>query len=104
MRAAFFLGLGLLVTACPGTTVLDASTYDQSCTQASDCVLVVSGDVCAVCTCPNDAINAGSLSAWNTEKSRAEQWCGPRPAVACGPCQAMTTSCVSGACAAVAQP
>lgn len=103
MRFACIAAL-LVLSACPGSTVMDASRYDQSCTQAADCTVVYSGDVCAVCTCPNDAIAASSLSAWNTELARAKQWCGPIPAIACAPCPIVMASCVAGKCTTAAAP
>lgn len=103
MRLPLLAALFLL-SACPGATVMDASRYDQTCTQAADCAAVYSGDICAPCGCPNDAINSGSLSAWDTEAARARKWCGPIPAIACGPCQPMVTACVSGACTLVPAP
>lgn len=104
MRRALVAALAVLGLGCPGSTVLDASRYDQSCAQAADCTVVFSGDACAVCQCANDAIHSASLGAWNTERSRAQQWCGERPAIACAPCPPMNAACVSGKCAAVPPP
>lgn len=103
MRLALLAAL-LLLSACPGSTVMDASRYDQSCARDVDCALVSSGEVCVPCGCPNAAINSGSISAWNTEASRARQWCGPIPAVACGPCPETVAKCVSQACTAAPGP
>lgn len=84
--------------------MLDASNFDQTCASDGACTTVFTGDVCDVCQCPNDAINSSSLSAWNTERSRALQWCGPQPAIACAPCPPMNAKCVNGKCAAVPPP
>ncbi|MEW6430020.1 MAG: hypothetical protein AB1730_00820 [Myxococcota bacterium] len=104
MRLLALLSALLLSSACPGSTVMDASRYDQSCAQDADCAVVYEGDVCAPCGCPNAAINAGSLAAWNAEASRARQWCGPVPAVACGPCPTRVARCVSQACTTALSP
>ncbi|GMU62421.1 MAG: hypothetical protein AMXMBFR34_41840 [Myxococcaceae bacterium] len=106
MKRTGLLGVAMVLglTACPGSTVLDASRFDQTCSSDSHCIVVFSGDVCAVCQCANDAINSGSLTAWNTERSRAVQWCGPQPAIACAPCPPMNAKCVQGKCAAVPPP
>jgi hypothetical protein len=82
---------------------MDASRYDRTCTQASDCAAVYSGDVCAACTCPNDAINAGSLPAWEAEAARARKACGGTPLISCD-CQQTMTACESGACKLVPAP
>jgi len=42
-----------------GCVFVDLSTYDQSCKQASDCIAVASGEVCAdQCNCPQSVVNA----------------------------------------------
>jgi hypothetical protein len=57
----FFAAL-VLSTDCDPSCTLDASRYDQSCTQDSDCVAVFLGDFCGAhaCACENAAINLSS--------------------------------------------
>jgi len=102
MRFACLVAL-LLLSACSGSTVMDSSRYDRTCTQASDCAAVYSGDVCAACTCPNDAIRSDGLTAWEAEAARARKACGRTPPVACD-CQEAMTACESGACKLVPAP
>jgi hypothetical protein len=48
----------------PGT--ISASSFNQTCQSAADCIAVYQGDLCTDCLCPNAAINQGALSAYTT--------------------------------------
>ena len=50
-----------------------ASTYDQSCQKASECVAIGEGSVCAACllSCPNAAINLDAKSQYMADLEKA---------------------------------
>lgn len=87
--------------ASDAATVVDSSGYDHACTADSQCVAVFGGNICAVCSCPNDAINRSALAGFNAAVSAALNACGPRPAIACAACEDKPVACVAGRCAIV---
>ena len=75
---------------------ISAASYDQSCTQASDCVAVYSGALCGdSCACANSAISTGAQSQYNSDLSASTYErcpCASPPPVACtsGTCAVAT--------------
>ncbi len=73
--------------------VVRASTYDQTCTSAADCVAVFDGNVCsAQCRCQNSGINRSDLARYQANFPHADG------GLAC-PCPAQMIACLSGLCA-----
>jgi hypothetical protein len=105
MHPIGFLQISLLAVALllvgltdckTSSCTIDATNYDQSCTQASDCVAVASGDFCSAnaCTCENAAISASAATQYQNDLSKAVQHpvtcpCPTPPTVECnqGTCQ-----------------
>jgi hypothetical protein len=79
--------------AGPGCVDIDLSTYDLSCQQASDCILVPSGVVCTGnCDCGGSPVSA-------SEQSRIDQALSGITLEQC-PCPASTPpQCLNGTCA-----
>jgi hypothetical protein len=79
-RPSLLLSL-LALLACPGCTkTLEASSYDTSCKQDSDCVAVYFGT--ASCPCPgpdNGAINNSDLTKYEDDLASAYSSCTPTP-------------------------
>jgi len=46
-----------------GSTMISAASFDQRCAVDTDCTIAYSGDVCASCTCPDDAIARSAQAA-----------------------------------------
>ena len=74
------------------------SQISKTCTVASDCVGVFFGDQCSPCGCANDAVATSAKVTYDADRSAAIAACGPRPAIACGPCQDVVLKCTAGAC------
>jgi hypothetical protein len=70
-----------------GQCSIEATSYNQSCTGASDCVAVYSGALCgSSCACANSAINVGAQAQYNTDLSASTYPrcpCPSPPQVAC---------------------
>ena len=95
---SILLATALLLAACGNPTVIDGKAYSKTCTVASDCVGVFFGDQCSPCGCANDAIATTAKVTYDADRSAAIAACGPRPAIACGPCQDVVLKCTAGAC------
>jgi len=103
MRLLFLLlGLGslpLCFVACSGSSILNASDYDQSCSTSSDCVPVFQGDVaCCGGGCANAAINKGALAQYDADYSEAVKVCGVNASCLQFHCPAITAECQGGRC------
>lgn len=96
MRIAYLVLL--FAASCGDPRVIDGKTYSKSCTVASDCVGVFFGNQCEPCGCPNAAIATSGKITYDADRSNALAVCGPRPAIACAPCQDKPVTCTSGAC------
>jgi hypothetical protein len=113
-RASFFASLASVAlattAACgssssgnsppPGSTTISASSYDQSCQTAADCVPVAVGDACQTCglACASDAINKNAETKYQADVKQAEALCNPPPQ-GCGvDCIAFTVTCTAGKC------
>ena len=73
-------------TSSAGPTTISASSYDQSCQQASDCAPVAEGEVCGPgcgLVCQNAAINQSALVAYQSDVKRITASCAVAPG-ACG--------------------
>lgn len=93
-----FALLVLLLAGCGNPTLIDGKAYSKTCTVASDCVGVFFGNQCEPCGCANAAIATSAKITYDADRSNAIAACGPRPAIACGPCQDKQPTCTSGAC------
>ena len=92
--------------------VIEASDYDQSCQEDSDCELIYQGDYCECLSCPNAAINSEATDAFEADQKTAVRKCNP-PNTRCGPlgadhstrgaaiCQPTYAACVQGVCTQV---
>lgn len=94
----FLVSVALLAAACGNPTVLAPSAYSKACATAADCVPAKLGDQCAPCGCPNTAIAKSEQARYETDRTAAQNGCGPIAAIACGPCQEAVLTCTSGAC------
>ena len=61
--------------------VVDASNYDHTCTQNSDCTTIPVGEICSPCQCAVGAVNKTGLQQYQND--RAKVLCTPGP-IACG--------------------
>lgn len=61
------LALGLLLLAGCDSTI-EADDYDRSCSDSSQCVVILVGDVCD-CACEPSAINVSSYDAYQEDRS-----------------------------------
>ena len=78
------------MTACAST--LEAEDYETSCTNDSECVAVLVGDMCD-CSCNEGAINVVDLPSYNEDRADIE--CG----VDCGPCPELSAAvCLQRTC------
>ena len=96
-----FLSLFLflfLAAACGNPTLIDGKAYSKTCSAPADCAGVFFGNQCEPCGCPNAAIATSAKVTYDADRSAAQAACGPRPAIACGPCQQITLTCAGGAC------
>lgn len=71
--AALALAAPLAAAACTGTTIVDVTEYDQSCTKDADCVVVKDGDIC--CGCPDAAINVSELERYQDDLGTCDAQC-----------------------------
>jgi hypothetical protein len=97
-----FLSLIVLGACGSGSTTIAATSFDQQCTSASDCVTVEDGDVCGCYSgaCgATAAINRTSLSAFNAEVSALQSNCSQDAPIACpADCIFSTAVCKAGTC------
>lgn len=104
MRLAF---LALVLAACGssesssdgGVPTIRASDFDQSCAQNADCVAVEDDTPCCN-ICPNAAINAGALAAFDADWAKQAALCTPQDrqcaSIACN--TAEHAACSNGTC------
>lgn len=78
---------------------ISASTYDQSCTTAADCVGVGEGNACYPCVlaCPTAAINAASKSSYDTDVAKTSG-AARRGSVTCHCPALFAPCCIQGKC------
>ena len=107
-RRSFFVAIALAAAAScgssgnsgSGATIVSVSNYDQTCSQASDCVEAVVGDVCGpgCVACPNAAINMNAAAKYQADYQKAVAACVTPPQQGCpGHCLAQT-ACNAGMC------
>lgn len=110
---AALLLTSLILSACDAgveSAEVFAADYDQSCSQPADCVLVTEGDYCGCRVCPNAAISATDLQAFEDDAAAARDSCS-QVETACGSldeerahqaasCGDLLAVCDSGTCAA----
>lgn len=73
-----------------------AEDYDQECTSADQCAAVFSGNACAPCQCPNDAVAKTVAADYAAALESAASSCGDRGDVACAPCEPGEAVCDPG--------
>ena len=92
------------ITGCnPLDTTIDVSDFDQSCSTNDDCIVVVDGDVCPSCSCPDAAITTSAKSEYDDEVAQRVDTCESTDESllgACEPCADTIPVCVSGVCEA----
>ena len=86
-----------LLRPAPSIGPFVLSSYDQSCTQASDCTAIPSL-LCRACACEDAAIATSSLPAFEADFRAASSQCEPQPTGACAPCARPAIACVAGKC------
>jgi hypothetical protein len=90
----------LTVCACGTSTEISAAGYDQGCTSEVDCTPVYQGDTCALCGCPNTAINSAQVARYEADLVSLRKACKPMTAVSCAPCSPRRALCTSSKCSA----
>jgi hypothetical protein len=93
-------GSGAVVTKPPPT--IEASEFDRTCSQPSDCAAVYTGAACQPCRCPNAAIATRDRSKYESTVADRSEECPPAPDVACSPCPTVTATCSGNQCTVVA--
>ena len=95
--AAGFFGAVVLSLQCSSNNSscsIDASHYDRSCKQDSDCIAVYSGSFCGsgsdTCACENAAISASAQSQYDSDLSATHPLVCPCPAPPAVGCNAGT--------------
>lgn len=83
----FALLVLLFASSCGNPTIIDGESYSRACTANADCVAVFFGNQCDPCGCPNTTIATQDEVTYHADRSAALAACGPRPEIACGPCQ-----------------
>lgn len=85
---------------------IEADGYADSCSGDQDCALVIEGNVCQPCGCPNEAIAKSALDAFQAELRAKKSLCkdpsGGGPA--CAACPAYKATCAGGKCVSVMTP
>ena len=87
----------VLVRPVPSVGPFVLSSYDRSCTQASDCTAIPSL-LCRACACEDAAIATTSVPAFEADFRAASSQCEPQPVGACAPCARPAVSCNAGQC------
>ena len=95
MRGSILLG-ALVMLGC-SSTVIDTSQFQAPCTQDTDCVAVVNGDICSPCACPHPGISASQLAKYQQDVNGLKGGCKAGTPV-CAPCIAMDALCLDSAC------
>jgi hypothetical protein len=97
--AAIAFAIGILASCGGGGGTIVASSFDQSCSKASDCVGVFQGTpACCDIECPNVAINIKDRSRYEVALSAdAPTNCPPTACVAMS-CLPTSVACVAGQC------
>jgi len=88
----------LALCACGAGTEINTGSYDLRCATDVDCTPVYQGDACAVCGCPNAAVNTSQVTRYEADLARLRTKCGPMPAIACGACLPRRGLCTSSRC------
>lgn len=98
MGRFWWLGLAVVLGAACRREIA-AQDYPRTCTTASDCVLVASGDPCG-CSCPSSAIRADAEADYRRDWEAAQRWCNPLAGQCLADCVAFTAECSTGTCVA----
>ncbi len=81
-----------------GSTIVDPTDFDQSCTYDSDCEIVFGGDVCGCGSCLGTAISREAVDEFNALRDSIT--CDTSDPIACPAiaCEQQLAACVSGMC------
>lgn len=94
--------LAVLLSGCGGG--LHASSYSQTCSVASDCVAVFSGDLCNGCGCPNEAINVSDQRRYEADARAYTALCSPLRPRCLADCIQVFPACSAGRCTLAQSP
>jgi hypothetical protein len=100
-RPPLLLTILALVGACHGSTTLEASSYDTSCQQDSDCTPVYFGSEPCSCGQLNGAINKSDQAKYDADLTTATQNADCSP-MSCPAGTPVTAVCSKGTCALTA--
>ena len=94
---------GATATSCdlpPGEQppTVAASDFPQTCAVDGDCAVIVEGDVCQPCKCPNAAIQKTAIASYESSLREAQALCKSTGGAACAACRAATAKCNVGKC------
>ncbi len=82
-----------------GDHPINAADYDQSCTTSEDCTAAVTGDTCAYCNCPNDAVASSAKSKYDADYEALHALCPKQTiGVSCAACAPVATICQAKKC------
>lgn len=84
----------------PASTIQLVTSYDRTCTNDGECVLVAEGDVCGCPGCHNAAISGAAQAAWDADRKRIYCPLSGMPTCVAISCVAMLPACVNGLCVA----
>lgn len=92
--------VAVIAAACGGSSSIDPEKYDRSCSNATDCVLIIT-DAC--CGCDTAAINVNAQAQYEADLAAARTHC---DGVACPgfACQTVTAGCNGGVCVLTQPP
>ncbi len=92
-----------VLVLCACSTTIDFKYYKRTCSTDADCVAVYSGDVCALCPCPNEAIASSELTRYQSDSTSLHGRCHSTAQADCVPCATVTAFCLGGTCSVHAQ-
>jgi hypothetical protein len=80
-----------------------ASSYDQSCTEDTDCAEVTSGDYCSpnLCECGGSAVNVGAVAQFDSDVAKASMGVDAALRFACPCLESPGPCCRGGTCTTV---
>jgi hypothetical protein len=78
---------------------VDISTYDTSCTRASDCILIATGEICSNgCACPGSPVSASEQVRYDEAVAGIRPAMPTAPPTFCSCFDEVAPSCVEGKC------
>jgi hypothetical protein len=84
-----------------GRPTIESDDFADSCTLDDDCTLVIEGDLCQPCSCPNEAIAKSALDAYQSKARALQSLCkSGGGSASCVACQEKKARCSGNKCVA----